>query len=282
MAELVPPPVHRHPRWAAGVRAAGRLALVAGLLAGPSGATAEPVAVRLTEGVSRGFLVLRDAGGVVIARGESVQKPIGGGQVWSRLFLDFRDGTRFDERLVFSQRRVFRLERYHLVQRGPSLPAAEITFDRATGRYRARTQDKPGAEAKQASGTLEIPADLSNGLTVTLLRNLPAGAGATVHLVAFTPEPRVVRMVLTPEGEDRVRVSGGPAMVAHRYLVTFELGVVAGAVAALTGKTPPPLHYWIVAGEVPAFARFQGPMSVDGPVWRLDQAPLEWPGAPRR
>jgi hypothetical protein len=260
--------------------AARIVALAVCLLSGVAGA--EPVPIQLVEGVSRGFLVLRDVSAATIAQGEQIQKPIGGGRVWNRLVLKFRDGSLFDEQLTFSQQKVFRLERYHLVQRGPALPAADISFDRASGRFQARTQDKPGGEEKQASGRLEMPADLSNGMAATLLKSLSAGAGATVHVAAFTPEPRLVRMVIAREGEDRVRVGGGEAKTALRYLVKFEIGGLAGAIAPLLGKAPPDLRYWIVAGEVPAFARFEGAMFVSGPVWRLEQAPLEWIGEPSR
>ena len=262
--------------------AVAAVALVAAVLAGPCGAAAEPVAVKLAEGVQRGFLVMRDASGKVIARGESLQKPLASGNIWSRLFLNFHDGTRYDEQLEFSQRRVFRVERYHMVQGGPSLPVADVSFDRATGRYRARTAEKPGGEVKMASGQLEMPADLYNGMTSTLLKNAPPDTRTSVHMVAFTPEPRLIRMVLDREGEDQVRVAGGPTMAAWRFIVKFELGAVAGAVAALIGKSPPDLRYWLVGGEIPAFVRFEGPMFLDGAVWQLDLTAAEFPATPRR
>ena len=237
-------------------------------------AEAAPVAVRMPEGVMRGFLVLRTQDGAAIAHGELVQKPAGAMLV-SRLVLNFHDGSLFDERLTFSQGKIFRLERYHLVQRGPSFPAAEISFDRATGRYQARTQDKPGGEERQASGRFEFPADLYNGMALTLLKSLPRGAGASVGMLAFTPEPRLIRMELTREGEDRVRVGPG-VKIATRYLVKLEIGGLTGAVASLMGKDPPDLRYWVIEGEVPAFAQFEGAMYLNGPVWRLEQAPLEW------
>jgi hypothetical protein len=36
------------------------------------------------------------------------------------------------------------------------------------------------------------------------------------------------------------------------------------------GKEPPDLHDWLVAGDVPAFMRFEGPMCQQGPGWRLE------------
>jgi hypothetical protein len=56
------------------------------------------------------------------------------------------------------------------------------------------------------------------------------------------------------------------------------VGGLTGALASLVGKEPPDLRYWLVPGEVPAFVRFQGAMFLNGPVWRLEMASVEWPG----
>src|SRR5262245_22911938 len=83
-------------------------------------AFAEPVAVKYTEGVTRGFPVLRSVGGEKLAQGELIQVPLGGDVVESRLIFRFRDGSLYDERVVFTQRNVFTLLSYSLVQKGPS------------------------------------------------------------------------------------------------------------------------------------------------------------------
>jgi hypothetical protein len=235
---------------------------------------AEPIRVRLLEGNTRGFLVLRSLDGPAIAYGELRQKPTGG-VVESVLALSFTDGSRFEETTTFSQKGVFRLEAYRLVQRGPSFPKTEVSFDRKSGRYRAVTQEKKDDEEKSASGPLEMPADLYNGMALLVLKNLRAGTGATVQMVAFTPKPRLIKMELGPEGEGTVFV-GGEARKVTRYLVKLEIGGLTGAIASWIGKEPPDLRYWLVGGEVPAFVRFQGAMFLNGPVWRLELATVEW------
>jgi hypothetical protein len=245
------------------------------LLLSASMLEAGPVKVRLPEGNVRAFLVLRLLEGEPIAYGELRQKPAGA-VLESRLLLNFKDGSIYDETAAFSQKEVFRLEAYRLVQRGPSFPTTEITFDRKSRQYRARTQQKKDDEEKTASGAFEMPADLYNGMALTLLKNLGPGAGATVQMAAFTPKPRLIRMELTPEGDDRVLV-GGNAQKATRYLVRLEVGGLTGVVAALIGKDPPDLRYWLVAGDVPAFAKFEGAMYLNGPVWRLELTTVEWP-----
>jgi hypothetical protein len=57
----------------------------------------------------------------------------------------------------------------------------------------------------------------------------------------------------------------------------MEIGGLTGAMASLVGKVPPDLRYWLVPGEVPAFARFQGAMFLNGPVLRLEQTTIDWP-----
>jgi hypothetical protein len=251
------------------------LLLCAALLCLAGAAEAGAVKVRLPEGTMRGFLVLRAGDGTPIASGELRQKPAGN-TIESRLLLAFKDGSVREETVTYSQQEVFRLEAYRLVQRGPSFPTTDIAFDRRSGRYTARTQEKKGAEEKSAGGELEMPEDLYNGMELVVLKNLPAGGRATGMVAAFTPKPRLVKMELGPEGEERVLVAGEPKK-ATRHLVKLEIGGLTGLVASIIGKEPPDLRYWLVEGEVPAFVRFQGAMFLNGPVWRLELAPITWP-----
>jgi hypothetical protein len=55
-------------------------------------------------------------------------------------------------------------------------------------------------------GTLDLPPDVYNGLVLTVAKNLPKGASETVHLVAFTPAPRLIQLELAPAGEHKVLV----------------------------------------------------------------------------
>jgi hypothetical protein len=151
------------------------IAIIIGLLLTlvPTLVSAEPIPVKYAEGVTHGFLVLRGEQGPVLAHGELMQAPHADG-VQSRMTFRFTDGSLYDETVTFSQKRVFRLLAYKLVQRGPSFPeAADVTFDRAGGRYHA----KVGTD--DSEGTLDVPDDLHNGMTGTLLRNLPPGGSAS-------------------------------------------------------------------------------------------------------
>ena len=234
---------------------------------------AAPVRVRFQEGITRGFLTIRTPQGDRIGHGELTQKPRGD-EVDSRLLLHFKDGSVYDENTTYSQRGVFRLEAYRLTQRGPSFPGTEVSFDRKSGRYQAKTRDRAGAPEETASGEFDMPADLANGMALLMLKNLAPGERATAQLVAFTPKPRLLRMDLHQEGEDRV-VFAGAAKQAARYLVNLEIGGVTGVVAAVIGKSPPDLRYWLAVGEIPAFVRFEGAMFLNGPVWRVEMAGVD-------
>jgi hypothetical protein len=247
--------------------------VVVATLAWPAGPEAAPIKVRLREGPARGFLVLRGMDGKALAHGELMQHPAGA-LIESRLTLKFTDGSLWEERVTFSQKDVFRLEAFRVVQRGPSFPTSEVSFDRRSGRYQARTQEKKGDDVEEASGTMEMPDDLYNGMALTLLKNLTSGG--TARIAVFTPKPRIITMDLTHEGDDSVRV--GPAtMAARRYLAKLEIGGLTGLLATVIGKDAPDLRYWIIPGEVPAFARFEGAVYLNGPVWRVEFAPIEWP-----
>jgi hypothetical protein len=117
---------------------------------------------------------------------------------------------------------------------------------------------------------------LHNGMVLTVLRNLPRGATATGHMLAFTPKPRLVKMSIRPVGEDPI-ILGDSRRAATRYLVDLEVGGIAGIFATVAGKEPPDLKYWLVGGAVPAFVKFEGAFFLNGPVWRVELAVPTWP-----
>jgi hypothetical protein len=255
------------------------LLVILPLLLAASTSEAAEVSVKLAEGNVRGFLVLRDSDGQPIAHGEVSQHAREGG-IESRLLLNFKDGSVYDEKVTFSQAHVFTLHTYRLSKRGPSFPTTEVSFDRKSRHYEALIQAKKGGAEQTASGELEMPPDLYNGMALVLLKNLSPGATADVKMAAFTPKPRVLTMRLRQEGEENVLI-GGHARKVIRYLVKLEIGGLTGVVASLLGKNPPDLRYWLVAGDVPAFVKFEGAMFLNGPLWRLELATVEWPKTER-
>ena len=229
-------------------------------------AWAQPVAVRYTEGVTRGFPVLRALSGEKLAQGEFVQVPRGRRTVESRLIFRFRDGSVYDERVVFSQHDVFTLLRYHIVQRGPSFPETlEASIDRASGRYDVRYRGDEDSPEETLAGDVSLPPDVYNGLLSTLMKNLPAGDSRIVQIVAFTPRPRLVKMLLTPAAEDPLKVNDA-AVLTTRFLIRPQLGLFASLLVA----DIPDVKIWIAGGEAPAFLRFEGPLYFMGPIWRID------------
>jgi hypothetical protein len=67
------------------------------------------------------------------------------------------------------------------------------------------------------------------------------------------------------------------AKAVTRYLVKLALGGLTGLIAPVMGKQPPDLHYWLGAGDVPAFVRFEGPLFQHSPVWRLEPTMVQLP-----
>lgn len=238
--------------------------------------SASPVPVRFTEGSLHGFLVLSTSQGVLIASGDLLQVARDG-EVKSRLVFHFKDGSVLDETVVFTQRNVFTMQSYHLVQRGPVFPEdTEISLERASGKYHVRTRSRKDGREKVRDGTLALPPDVSNGMVLTLVKNLSAGAGETVHMVAFTPAPKIIKLELAPAGEQKV-VVGGTEKTATRYVLKPILGTWLKLFASLLGRTPPDNHAWIVTADVPAFVKFEGPLYMNGPVWRIELTSPRWP-----
>lgn len=238
-------------------------------------ASAAPVAVRFVEGVTHGFLVLRNVNGGLLASGDLLQVQRGG-QIESRMVFRFKDGSIYDETVVFTQERVFRMQSYRLVHRGPAFTEdTEISLERASGKYRVKTKAHQNGREQVLNGTLDLPPDVYNGMVITVAKNLPKGASETVHIVAFTPEPRLIQLEFAPEGEQKVLI-GELGKTATHYVLKPRLGIWLKLFATLLGRMPPDSHAWIISDELPAFVRFEGQLVTNGPVWRIETTSPRW------
>jgi len=234
-----------------------------------------PVAVLHTEGLVHGFLVLRTLEGKALADGE-VTQVAHGERVTSHLIFRFKDGSVHEETVVFSQRNRFRVVSDHLLQKGPAFKRSmDISIEGLTGQITVRYTDDDGKE-KTENQRLRLPPNIANGMILTLLKNIPPNVPqTTVSMVAATPKPRLVKLLISQEGEDSFSV-GGSSHKATRYVIKVEVGGVAGAVAPLVGKEPQDTHVWILGGDAPAFVKSEGPLYQGGPTWRIELASPVW------
>jgi hypothetical protein len=228
-----------------------------------------PVAVRHKEGLVHGFLVLRSVDGKLLASGDLIQTAVGD-RITSELIFHFKDGSSRSETTVFSQDENFKLLSDHLIEKGPAFKnPTETLIDAATGEVTVRYAGKDGKE-KVDTDHMELPGNLANGLIFTLLKNIDPSTPRTIlSVVASTPKPRLVKLVVTPQGDEPFLIGGSRRKATH-YLGKIEIGGVAGAVAPLLGKNPPDTHVWILGGKAPAFLKFEGPLYSGGPVWRIE------------
>jgi hypothetical protein len=243
---------------------------------------AAPVAVRRTEGLVHGFLSLSSMEGKLLADGDLIQVSHGN-RVTSHLVFQFKDGSLHDETAIFSQRGNFRLLSYHLVQKGPSFPIQmDVSIDTSSGQVTIRYTDDEGKEKekeKVATDRMKLPPDVANGLILTLLKNVRADAPpTTISMVAATPKPRLVKLAITPKGEEPFSV-GGSQRTAMHYVLKIEIGGVSGIIAPLLGKQPPDIHIWILGGEAPAFVKSESQLFLGGPIWRIELVSPVWPRA---
>jgi hypothetical protein len=250
------------------------LLLLAALVFRHGAIEAAPVPVRFTEGTVRGFLLLSNADGGRIASGDFNQVSQAG-EIKSRTTFHFKDGSLHDETAVFTQRRTFVMKSYHLLQKGPAFREdMEVSLDRGTGKYRVKVKPHDGPE-KVLTGKLELPLDVYNGMVPIAVKNLAAGAREKVHMVAFTPTPRVIELEITPSGEDKAQI-GDLHKTATHYVLKPKLGLLK-IPATLLGKSPPDNHIWVITADVPAFVKFQGPLAAEGPIWRIELTSPVWP-----
>ena len=173
------------------------------------------------------------------------------------------------------------MQSYRLVQRGPAFTEdTEISLERATGKYRVSTKAHNDGDEQVLNGTLDLPPDVYNGMVITVAKNLPKGASETVHIVAFTPTPRLIQLEFIPEGEQKVLI-GALGKTATHYVLKPRLGIWLKVFATLLKRAPPDSHAWIISDELPAFVRFEGPLVTTGPVWRIETTSPRWPDEPK-
>lgn len=255
------------------LRSTALLGLVLGILAfTPGEAQSAPVPVRFSEGLTHGFLVVRSAAGDIVGHGEVTQIVKEGGVAESRLVFRFKDGSLHDEKVAFSQQRVFTLIRYQLIQRGPSFPEQmEVVVDRGSSSFEIRARSGEDGKEKVLSGEIDMPKDAYNGMLVTTLLNLPKGATETVNVLAFVPEPTAIALELAFVGEQAIRV-GDQSRKALQYAFKPDIGPVKKFLGTMLGKLPADFHYdcYILADEVPGFVRFEGPLQLMGPVLSIE------------
>lgn len=257
-----------------------RVTRVGAVILGATMAVASPqarqggVPVRHPEGLVHGFLILSTLQGVRLADGDLTQHQQGD-RVTARLSFRFKDGSRHDETAVYSQRQQFRLIAYQLKQRGPTFPRSlDMSVDVASGRVTTRYTDD-GREKTDAE-TLELPADLANGMVSTLLKNVrPEAPPASLSYVAATPGPRLVRLEIHVAGAENFATAGTTRKATH-FVLKVKIGGLAGLVAPLVGKDPPDVHVWILGGDAPAFVRAEQPLYPGGPVWRIELTSPVW------
>jgi len=265
--------------WSPGIIALSRpvpscLLLLAALVFWHGALEAAPVPVRFTEGMVRGFVLLSDTGGGRIGSGDFLQVSWAR-EIKSRTVIHFKDGSVHDETAVFTQQHTFVMKSYRLLQKGPSFREdMEVSLERAAGKYRVKVKPHDGPE-KVLTGKLDLPLDVYNGMVPIVAKNLPKGARETVHMVAFTPTPRIIELEMIPSGEDKVLIGNLEKTAAH-YVLKPKLGILK-VPATLLGKMPPDNHIWIITADVPAFVKFQGPLATEGPIWRIELTSPVWP-----
>jgi hypothetical protein len=235
-------------------------------------ALADPVAVHHREGISHGFLVLRSLDGKILASGDLIQV-VKDDQVTSEVVFHFKDGSLHDETTVFSQDRTFRLLSDHLIQQGPSFPhPIDILIDASKNEVTIHASDK--GKEKDATQHIDLPEDASNGMILTLLKNIsPSSPETKVSMLTTSSKPRLVKLSISA-GEERAFSVGRSTRKAADFDIKIEIGGIAGAVAPLVGKKPPDTHIWVSTGTSPTFVRSEGPFYEGGPIWRTDLANL--------
>jgi hypothetical protein len=235
---------------------------------------AEQIRVKHVEGAIHGFMILKSEAGETIAAGD-LDQTTQGSRITTNIKFRFEDGSIYDQTTVFSQHGVFRVLSDHMIEKGPVYKKdMEVWIDCPSGRVKVR-ETKDGKD-NITKYHLNIPADLANGITAILVKNLPDDSQRTFTWLAAAPKPRIVKLVVNSAGEDTFTVAG-TKYKAKEYVVKIDIGGVAGVIAPVVGKQPPDIHIWIFRGETPVILKTFGQLSADSPVWQIEMSSPAWP-----
>jgi len=197
------------------------------------------------------------------------------GVVTSRLTFHFKDGSLYDDTTIFSEHGVFRVLSDHLIEKGSSFEQPMETWvNTKTGEFKAHTVDK--GKDSFVSKIIEVPDDLANGIIYVVAKNIdPKASSTTVSFLVGTPKPRIMKLVITPQSEQRF-VIGDLKKTALHYTIKFDLVGVTGLVARVTGKQPTNMDIWIASDGMPTFLMSRGQLFEGGPIWTIALATPRW------
>lgn len=225
------------------------------------------VAVRYTEGIVHGFLVLREMSGRILAEGDIAQTAKDG-LVTSHLTIHFKDGSLYEDTTTFSQRGKFRLLKDHVVQKGPAFKTQmETTIDAHAGKVAVHAE-KDG-KPQELSQNMQLPPDLSNGMAFVLIKNILSSEETTLSYLAFLPKPTLVKLVFSRQGEEKLK-AGSTSQPGVHFVMKVKIDGIKGVVASVLKKEPPDTHMWVLDNGVPTFVGSEGPLFEDGPVLRIE------------
>src|SRR5438093_88963 len=170
------------------------------------------------------------------------------------LKFNFKEDSLNKKITKFTQRGEFRLISDQVVQKGPSFKQdMESWIDAATGKVTVQISEK--GKEKRTTKRLNLPPDISNGLLLTLVKNVNPSAETTVSMVAASSKPRLVKLNIVPAQEKTIKV-GTVTHRAQHYIIKTKIGGAAGVIAPVIGKQPPDIHIWVLKSEAPTFVDF--------------------------
>ena len=200
-----------------------------------------------------------------LAQGDFAQVRAGD-QVTARLVFRFKDGSLYDETVVFSQRDRFTLLSYRIVQRGPSFPETARSLDGPADR--AVREVRYRADEESAEEHLSGNARHSR-------RRLQRDALADRQEPAARRRARPSRSSPSRRSpcRDAPALAAGHGRVPAGEVVRYHVRPKLGLFASLLVTDVPDTRVWILLGEAPAFLKAEGPLYFMGPIWRVE-APL--------
>jgi hypothetical protein len=140
-----------------------------------------------------------------------------------------------------------------------------------------RTKSHKDGREEVLEGTLDLPADVYNGMVLTIEKNLAKGARENRSYRGVHP-PRRASSSSRWRRQASTRCWSADSRRPQSTTRSIpSLGSWLKLFATLLGRMPADYHVWIATDDVPAFVRFEGPLNPTGPAWRIELTSQRWP-----
>ena len=229
------------------------------------------IPVRWPEGTLRGFPVVRDRNGDLLAN-SSLSQWLERGNLRVKVVHTFRDGRRIEEQAEMKQDSELQQLRWSFVEQSGESVLRRFEVDFETGSATAEKLQNGELKHWKEALSIERGRTFSGSGFLYAVKNLRqrlhAGDRIQLTAIAFTPKPRTATVTVFFDQVDKLTM-GGRSFEADRFTIHPEIPFIARPFVKA-----PDQRLWFFTESPPGLLRFEGPLAEPyDPIIHIDVIP---------